>query len=129
MNLPARTLLSLCLWTATAFGANAQAQLSPPSAPADPLTTEEALEFIKGKNRSATRMAGGNPSLQFREGGAMYGTNDKSSDSGKWRIEDGKLCMSWRNWEYDGCGALVKVGNDIHHLYPHGTAVHLIFRK
>ena len=124
-----RLIFKLCLWTAMSFGAHAQAQVNPPSLPPDPLTTEEALEFIKGKNRSATRMAGGNPSLQFKEGGAMYGNNAGSSDSGKWRIEDSKLCMSWRTWEYDGCGALVRVGNEIHHLYPHGTAVHLIFRK
>jgi hypothetical protein len=94
---------------------------------ATPLTTEEALTFIKGKNLSAARTAGGNPQLQFKEDGMMYGSNGGSSDSGKWRVEDGRLCMSWRKWEYEGCGQLLKVGAEIHHLYPAG-GVHLIFR-
>ena len=54
------------------------------------LTTEEATAFIKGKSHSATRLAGGTPSLQFKDNGTMYGHNG-GSDSGKWRIEDGKL--------------------------------------
>ncbi len=43
--------------------------------------------------------------------GTMYGHNGGSSDSGKWRVEDGKLCMSWQRWEYEGCGQLVRVGD------------------
>ena len=94
-----------------------------------PLSTEEATAFIKGKNYSSTRPAGGSPSLQFKDDGTLYGNNAGSSDSGKWRIEDGKLCMTWRRWEYEGCGKLVKVGDDIQHLYPNGAAVHLVFKK
>ena len=71
------------------------------------LTTEEATAFIKGKSLSATRLAGGTPSLQFKDNGTMYGQNG-GSDSGKWRIEDGKLCMRWQRWEYEGCGQLVR---------------------
>jgi hypothetical protein len=93
------------------------------------LTTEEATAFIKGKNHSSTRLAGGSPSLQFKDDGTMYGNDSGSSDSGKWRIEDGKLCMAWRRWEYEGCGKLVKVAGEIQHLYPNGTAVHLVFKK
>ena len=37
------------------------------------LTTEEATAFIKGKSLSATRLAGGTPSLQFKDNGTMYG--------------------------------------------------------
>ena len=37
------------------------------------LTTEEATVFIKGKSLSATRLAGGTPSLQFKDNGTMYG--------------------------------------------------------
>ena len=93
------------------------------------LTTEEATAFIKGRNHSSIRPAGGSPSLQFKDDGTMYGNNSGSSDSGKWRIEDGKLCMTWRRWEYEGCGKLVTAGDEIRHLYPNGTAVHLVFRK
>ena len=92
------------------------------------LTTEEAMAFIKGKSLSATRLAGGTPSLQFKDNGTMYGHNG-GSDSGKWRIEDGKLCMSWQRWEYEGCGQLVRVGDQVHHLYPNASAVHLVFNN
>ena len=37
------------------------------------LTNEEATAFIKGKSLSATRLAGGTPSLQFKDKGTMYG--------------------------------------------------------
>ena len=37
------------------------------------LTTEEATAFIKGKSLLATRLAGGTPSLQFKDNGTMYG--------------------------------------------------------
>lgn len=92
-----------------------------------PMTTEEAMTFLKGKSLSARRVAGGNPQLEFKEDGTMYGSNSGSSDSGKWRVEDGKLCMSWRKWEYEGCGQLLKVGAEIHHLYSAGN-VHLVFK-
>ncbi len=92
------------------------------------LTTEEATAFIKGKSHSATRLAGGTPSLQFKDNGTMY-ANNGGSDSGKWRIEDGKLCMSWQRWEYEGCGQLVRVGDKVQHLYPNASAVHLVFNN
>lgn len=100
------------------------------SAPAvTPLANEEAVAFIKGKNFNSVRLAGGEPYLQFKEDGTMYGNNGGSSDSGKWKVEDGKLCMSWRKWEYEGCGKLVRVEDAVQHLYPDGTGVHLIFKK
>ena len=92
------------------------------------LTTEEATAFIKGKSHSATRLAGGTPSLQFKDNGTMYGHNG-GSDSGKWRIEDGKLCMRWQRWEYEGCGQLVRVEGKVQHLYPNASAVHLVFNN
>ncbi len=104
----------------------AQGQTSPV---ATPLTNEEAVAFIKGKNLNSVRLAGGEPYLQFKDDGTMYGNNAGSSDSGKWRVEDGKLCMSWRKWEYEGCGKLVRVGDAVQQLYPDGASVHLIFKK
>ena len=92
------------------------------------LTTEEATAFIKGKSLSATRLAGGTPSLQFKDNGTMYGHNG-GSDSGKWRVEDGKLCMRWQLWEYEGCGQLVRVEGKVNHLYPNASAVHLVFNN
>lgn len=94
-----------------------------------PLTTEEATALVKGKTLSSTRPAGGAPSLQFRDDGTLYGSNAGASDSGKWRVEDGKLCLTWRRWEYEGCGKLVRVGDQVQHLYPDGASVHLIFKR
>lgn len=45
------------------------------------LTNEEAVAFIKGKNYSTTRLAGGSPSIQFKDDGSMYGNSSGSSDS------------------------------------------------
>lgn len=66
-------------------------------------------------------LSGDNLCLQFRDNGAVYGNNQGGSDSGKWRVEDGKLCMQWNRWEYQGCGALVRVGDEVRHLYPDGS--------
>ena len=85
-------------------------------------------DLHQGKSLSATRLAGGTPSLQFKDNGTMYGHNG-GSDSGKWRVEDGKLCMSWQRWEYEGCGQLVRVGDKVQHLYPNASAVHLGFNN
>jgi hypothetical protein len=104
----------------------AQAQSAPTAVP---LSNDEVVAFIKGKKLNASRVAGGEPYLQFQEDGTMYGSNSGSTDSGKWRVEDGKLCMSWRRWEYEGCGKLVRVGEAVQHLYPDGNSVHLIFKK
>jgi hypothetical protein len=73
-------------------------------------------------------MAGGSPYLQFKEDGTMYGSNSGYSDSGKWRVEDGKLCMTWHKWEYEGCGQLERVDGKVQQLYPDGKSVHLIFK-
>lgn len=112
--------------TLLAFNSLVQAQSAPIGTP---LSNEEAVAFIKGKNLNSTRLAGGEPYLQFKEDGTMYGNNSGSSDSGKWRVEEGKLCMTWRKWEYEGCGKLVRAGDAIQHLYPDGASVHLIFKK
>ena len=89
---------------------------------------EVATAFIKGKSLSATRLVGGMPSLQFKDNGTMIDHNG-GSDSGKWRIEDGKLCMRWQRWEYEGCGQLVRVEGKVQHLYPNASAVHLVFNN
>ncbi len=94
-----------------------------------PLSQEQAMEFIKGKTLNSNRAAGGNPRLQFRDNGIMYGSNQGSNDSGKWKIEEGKLCMNWNRWDYQGCGQLVKVGEEVRHLNPDGNSVHLVFVK
>jgi hypothetical protein len=119
-------VLRFAIISALLFGSLTQGQTNPIPVP---LSNDEAVSFIKGKKLSASRVAGGDPYLQFQEDGTMYGSNGGSTDSGKWRVEDGKLCMTWRRWEYEGCGKLVRVGEAVQHLQPDGNSVHLVFKK
>ena len=79
--------------------------------------TRLAAERLRSSSKTAARCT------------AKNGNNGGGSDSGKWRIEDGKLCMRWQRWEYEGCGQLVRVGGKVHHLYPNASAVHLVFNN
>ena len=120
-----RPLSSLAFLFAMLYVSLVAAQSSPEGVA---LSTDEATAFIKGKNLTANRLAGGTPSLQFKDDGTMYGNNSGSSDTGKWKIEDGKLCMAWRTWEYEGCGKLMRVGKEVRHFFSDGTAIHLVFK-
>lgn len=97
--------------------------------PAEPvnLTTEEVVTLIKDKSISTQNTRWGSVSLQFKEDGTLYGSNNGGSDSGKWRVVEGKLCLEWRRWDYEGCGVVRKVGSEIQHLWPNGK-VHFAYR-
>ena len=99
------------------------------SQPAEPvnLTTEEVVALIKGKSISTENTRWGSVRLQFKEDGALYGNNNGGSDSGKWRVVEGKLCLEWRRWDYEGCGVVRKVGSEVQHLWPNGS-VHFVYR-
>ena len=84
--------------------------------------------ILKGKRISASHVRGGQVSLQFRDDGTLYGNHSSGgADSGKWKIEESKLCMNWRQWEYEGCGLIQQRGSEYRHLYPNGS-LHLSFR-
>lgn len=86
-----------------------------------PLTQEEAMELVNGKKLDTKNAQFGPVRLDLREGGRLYGTNQGNSDSGEWRVEEGKLCLKWRRWNYTGCGVLQRRGNLIEHLNVDGT--------
>ncbi len=86
-----------------------------------PLTQDEAVQLVKGKRLNTVNARFGNVSLDLREDGRLYGNNQGQSDSGQWKIQDGKLCLSWRRWEYEGCGTLQKRSTTVEHLYPNGS--------
>lgn len=98
------------------------------SQPTEPLnlTTEEVVTLIKDKSISTQNTRWGSVSLQFKEDGTLYGSNNGGSDSGKWRVAEGKLCLEWRRWDYEGCGVVRKVGSEIQHLWPNGK-VHFVY--
>ena len=91
------------------------------------LTTEEVLALVKGKTLATENVQWGSASLQLKEDGTLYGNNKGGTDSGKWRVVDGKLCLEWRKWDYEGCGVVRRVGSEIQHLWPNGK-VHFIYR-
>ncbi len=91
------------------------------------LTTEEVLLLIKGKSVSTQNTRWGGVSLQFNEDGVLYGNNNGGTDSGKWRVLDGKLCLEWRKWDYVGCGVVRRSGSEVQHLWPNGS-VHFVYR-
>lgn len=91
------------------------------------LTTEEVVTLVKEKSLSTQNTRWGGVSLQFKEDGTLHGSNNGGSDSGKWRVADGKLCLEWRRWDYEGCGVMRRVGNEIQHLWPNG-GVHFVYR-
>jgi hypothetical protein len=102
--------------------------LAPGSAgAATDLTQEEAVAYVKGKSRQAKHMDHPGPfGLDFRGSGTLYGTVEGRSDNGSWEVKDAKLCIKWRRWIYDGCGALQRIdGNQIQHLWPDGR-VHFV---
>ncbi|MDP1895717.1 MAG: hypothetical protein Q8K34_04810 [Hydrogenophaga sp.] len=91
-----------------------------------PLNPDEATTLIKGKRLETNNARFGSVGLDLRDGGRLYGNNQGSSDSGEWRLEDNKLCLKWRRWDYDGCGVLQRRGDKVEHLYPDGT-LHFTF--
>lgn len=90
------------------------------------LTSDEVTSIIKGKKLNTDNTRWGAVQLDFKDNGKLYGNNSSGhSDSGKWRVEDGKLCLQWYRWDYKGCGKVQRIGNNIQHLSPNGK-VHFI---
>jgi len=111
------------LLLAASLGASAQEP--------QPVAVDEAtlLELIKNQRLSTDNVRWGNVQLQFDANGGLYGTASGGSDSGKWRIAEGKLCLQWRRWDYEGCGAVEKIGdNRYRHLWPNGNP-HFTFSR
>lgn len=91
------------------------------------LATDEIISLVKGKDLATQNVRWGNVRLQFKENGSLYGNASAGSDSGKWRVEDGKLCLEWRRWDYEGCGNVLKAGGEFQHLWPNGQ-LHFTYR-
>ncbi|MGE0098778.1 MAG: hypothetical protein AB7S86_10550 [Hydrogenophaga sp.] len=112
LRAPLQSLLMLCAALAASTGSAAD--------PA-PLTQEEALLSVKGKKLSTHNARFGAVALDFRDDGRVYGSNQGGTDSGQWKVEQGRLCLAWRNWDYKGCGVLQKRGDVLEHLHPDGS--------
>ena len=82
------------------------------------LSDEEILTLVKGKRLAATGPSSTTYRLTFKDDGTMSGQEGHAVDSGEWKVEGGKLCLKWNKWKYDGCGKLVKSGNEVRLAYP-----------
>ena len=85
-----------------------------------PLTKEQIVQFVGGKTLPVQIQPWGELRLNFRNGGALYGNHRAGSDSGKWSTEEGKLCLAWRQWAYNGCGEFRYSDGMIEHYRPNG---------
>lgn len=115
LNWPRSAFLSVLMTWAALASATASA------ADPVPLSPEEAVLVVKGKKLSTHNARFGAVALDFREDGRLYGSNQGGMDSGQWKVEQGKLCLSWRTWDYKGCGLLQKRGDLLEHLNPDGS--------
>jgi len=86
-----------------------------------PLTHEQAVLAVKGQKLATSNVRFGAVALDFRDDGRLYGSNQGGTDSGQWKVEQGKLCLAWRNWDYKGCGVLQKRDGLLEHLHPDGS--------
>ena len=86
--------------------------------PATALTAEEVTAMVSGKTLTTQNTRWGTVSLDFRADGRLYGRNNGGSDMGKWKLVEGKLCLEWRNWDYQGCGEVRRSGAEVQHLWP-----------
>jgi hypothetical protein len=74
--------------------------------------------MVKGKRLGATGPSAASFRLTFKDDGTLAGNEGHTVDKGTWRVEGGKLCITWEKWKYDGCGKLVKAGNEVKFFYP-----------
>lgn len=84
------------------------------------LSTEEVLTLIKGKTIQTQNTRWGGVRLQFEENGTVWASGNGFNHRGKWKVEEGKLCLDGQKFDFDGCGVVRKAANAIQHLWPQG---------
>lgn len=89
------------------------------------LSGEQIASTVSGKRVAGTRPDGASVRLRFGADGALSVQDGHATDSGKWSVEDGKLCLQVARWKYDGCGKVVRTGGKLHHFYPDGQRENL----
>ena len=94
------------------------------------LDDEAIINMVKGKRLAATGPSSASFRLTFKDDGTLIGNEGHAVDKGTWRVESGKLCITWNSWKYDGCGKLVKAGNEVKFFYPaQDDKIYLTFSK
>lgn len=84
---------------------------------------------VKGKRLAGERAGGGQVRIKFGDDGSLSIQDGHAVLTGKWSVQDDKLCMQVQKWNLDGCGKMTKAGNQITQYDPAGEKVHIVFGK
>lgn len=84
---------------------------------------------VKGKRLAGERIGGGQLRVKFGDDGSLSIQDGHAVLTGKWSVQDDKLCMQVPKWNLDGCGRMAKAGNVITQYDPAGDKVHIVYGK
>jgi hypothetical protein len=104
--------------------------IAPASAEEELVLGSEAISvLVKGKRLSGERVGGGQVRMKFSEDGSLSVQDGHAVETGKWAVQDGKLCIQVAKWNFDGCGKVAKTGNLTTQYFPAGDKAHITFGK
>lgn len=66
------------------------------------LNEEEVKTAVSGRILHGVNSRGQKVEYYFKEGGYLMGNSESRSDSGRWTVTNGILCMTWSRWT-DSC--------------------------
>lgn len=84
---------------------------------------------VKGKRLAGERAGGGQVRMKFGEDGSLSIQDGHAVLTGKWSVQDDKLCLQVPKWGIDNCGRMAKDGNLITQYEPSGDKIHIVFGK
>ena len=97
-------------------------------ADAQPLAAAAVSERVSGKVIHVQPAQGPSWRLEYRNGGYAYlDTANGFRDTGRWRVEDGKLCTEWKKAP-SGCNEVRESGGTLYLKRISGEVVTLVAR-
>lgn len=93
------------------------------------LPNDSILTIVKGKRLAGERVGGGQVRMKFSDDGTLSVQDGHAVETGKWAVQDGKLCIQVAKWNFDGCGKVAKAGNLITQYFPSEDKPHIVFGK
>jgi hypothetical protein len=93
------------------------------------LGAEDIAIAVKGKRLAGEWIGGSQVRVRFLEDGSLSIQDGHAVLSGKWLVQDGKLCMQVAKWNLDECGKLTRAGTMITHYAARGDKSHIVFGK
>lgn len=96
---------------------------------AAPLDSNAIATTVKGKRLAGERAGGAQVRIKFGDDGSLSIQDGHAVLTGKWSVQDDKLCLQVQKWNFDGCGKMTRAGNQITQYDPAGDKVHIVFGK